>query len=74
MGRSGRMFESCHTDHFLERKDMTCRGYDPKTVKIHKYVKRLAATILDNHQRGAFIRDYVRIAAGEQRGGKRPKE
>jgi hypothetical protein len=53
---------------------MTCRGYDPKTVKISKSVKRQAATILDNHKRGAFIQDYVRIAQGELRGGKRSKE
>jgi hypothetical protein len=53
---------------------MTCRGYDPKAVKIPKSVKRQAATILDNHQRGAFVRDFVRIAQGELRGSKRSKE
>jgi hypothetical protein len=45
---------------------MTCRGYDPKTVKIGKPVKRLAATIRDPHARGLFVRGYVRIAL-EQR-------
>lgn len=40
---------------------MTCRGYDPKTVKISKSVKRAAANILDNHKRGAFIRSFVAI-------------
>ena len=41
---------------------MTCRGYDPKAVKIGKPVKCLAAKILDNHTRGDFIKSYVRIA------------
>jgi hypothetical protein len=40
---------------------MACRGYDPKAVKISKSVKRLAASILDDHQRGQFIRDYVKL-------------
>jgi hypothetical protein len=53
---------------------MTCKGYDPKTVKIGKDVKRQAATILDAHRRGEFIRDYVRIAQENLRSGKRPKE
>ena len=46
---------------------MTCRGYDPKAVKVGKPVKALAATILDNHLRGAFIRSYVEILEGESR-------
>ena len=40
---------------------MTCRGYDPKAVKISKSVKRAASLILDNHRRGAFVRSYVVI-------------
>lgn len=40
---------------------MTCRGYDPKAVKISKSVKRAAAQIMDNHQRGAFVRSFVVI-------------
>ena len=40
---------------------MTCRGYDPKAVKISKSVKRAAAQILDNHTRGAFVRSFVAI-------------
>ena len=44
---------------------MTCRGYDSKAVKIGKPVKTLAATILDNHARGAFIRSYVKIAEAD---------
>jgi len=38
---------------------MTCRGYDPKAVRIGKDVKRAAAKIHDAHQRGAFIRSFV---------------
>ena len=50
---------------------MTCRGYDPKAVKVPKSVKRLADNILDNHKRGSFIRDYVRIYESQSRGSKR---
>jgi hypothetical protein len=53
---------------------MTCRGYDSRAVKLSKSVKRLAAKILDDHRRGAFVRDYVRMLENEQRGGKRTKE
>jgi hypothetical protein len=50
---------------------MTCRGYDAKAVKINKSVKRLAATILDNHLRGAFIKDYVRVEQNQSRSFKK---
>jgi hypothetical protein len=40
---------------------MTCRGYDPKAVKISKSVKRAAAQILDHQMRGMFIRSFVVI-------------
>lgn len=40
---------------------MTCKGYDPKAVKITKEIKRQAACYLDPHKRGAFIRSYVTI-------------
>lgn len=53
---------------------MTCRGYDPRAVKISKSVKRLAARIPDNHRRGAFIRDYVRVAESELRSVKHSKQ
>jgi hypothetical protein len=48
---------------------MTCKGYDSKAVKIGKDVKRAAALIHDQHQRGAFIRSFVVVAqdAGRQR-------
>jgi hypothetical protein len=44
---------------------MTCKGYDSKAVKIGKPVKTLAATIMDKHVRGAFIRSYVKIAEAD---------
>ena len=50
---------------------MTCRGYDPKAVKISKPVKRAAALILNAHERGAFIRSYVEIAKSESRTGRK---
>ena len=46
---------------------MTCRGYDPKAVKISKEVKRGAAQIMDPHVRGAFIRSFVQINEAESR-------
>ena len=53
---------------------MTCRGYDPKAVKVPKSVKRIAALILDAHKRGSFIRDYVRIYESQSRGFKRDEK
>ena len=41
---------------------MTCRGYNSKTVKISKTIKRVASTIIDPHVRGEFIRSYVEVA------------
>lgn len=46
---------------------MTCRGYDPKAVKVPKSVKRLAANYLDNHMRGSIIRSYVQILEEQSR-------
>lgn len=54
---------------------MTCRGYDPKAVKVSKSVKRLASRYKDSHQRGAFIKDYVRILEDQVRGrGRKAKD
>lgn len=50
---------------------MTCKGYDPKAVKISKTVKRRAATIVDKHARGEFIRSFVAIAESQSRGAKK---
>ena len=44
---------------------MSCRGYDSKAVKISKSVKRAAAQFLDKHERGAFIRSFVKIAQND---------
>lgn len=38
---------------------MTCRGYDPKAVKVGKEVKSLLGKIQNKHLRGQMIRDYV---------------
>ena len=46
---------------------MSCRGYDPKAVKVSKTVKRAAALIGDAHKRGAFIRSFVVIEQSNSR-------
>ena len=48
---------------------MTCRGYDAKAVKVPKSVKRAAATIMDNHKRGDFIRSFVEVEKSNSRSG-----
>ena len=53
---------------------MTCRGYDPKAVKVSKTVKRAAALIMDNNQRGAFIRSFAKIEQANSRSSGRVKE
>jgi hypothetical protein len=53
---------------------MTCRGYDPKAVKVGKLVKIAAASILDPHKRGDFIRSYAKVAQeGLRSSGKKEK-
>ena len=52
---------------------MTCRGYDPKAVKISKTVKRMASTHRDKNQRRAYIRSYVEVAVNELRAGRKEK-
>jgi hypothetical protein len=46
---------------------MTCKGYDPKAVKLTKEVKRRASTIPDRHVRGAFVRSFVEVLQSESR-------
>ena len=46
---------------------MTCKGYDPRAVKISKEVKRIAANFLDPHKRASIIRSYVVIAQDASR-------
>jgi hypothetical protein len=55
---------------------MTCKGYDPKAVKLGSLVKMAASTIVDRHQRGAFLRSFTKIAEDEarQRGSRNRKE
>jgi hypothetical protein len=50
---------------------MTCRGYDSKTVKVPKSVKRMASTVIDAHKRGAFIRSYVEILQSQAHSARR---
>ena len=46
---------------------MTCRGYDPKAIKLTKPVKAMAAGILNKDKRRAFIRDYVATVKTQMR-------
>jgi len=55
------------TNQFLKGNIMSCRGYDPKAVKVSKSVKRAAALITDAHARGAFIRSFVEIEKSQSR-------
>lgn len=50
---------------------MTCKGYDPKAVKIGRLIKIAASTINDKHQRGAFLRSFTKVAEGELRSNNR---
>ena len=50
---------------------MTCRGYDPKAIKLPKAVKRAATLISDAHKRGAFIRSFVVIEQSNSRSASR---
>lgn len=46
---------------------MTCRGYDPKAVKLPSLVKMTASTIMDRNIRGAFLRSFTKIAEADSR-------
>ena len=50
---------------------MSCRGYDPKAVKVSKTVKRMASTIRDSHVCGAYIRSFVAINEAQARGARK---
>ena len=52
---------------------MTCRGYDPKSVLVPKAIKRRASRIVDNHQRGAFIKSFVRVLEEQRHSSKKGK-
>jgi len=45
---------------------MTCRGYDPKAVKVPKSVKALYS-VPDHHERRALIKSYVRMLESENK-------
>lgn len=49
---------------------MTCRGYDPKAVKVHKSIRRFDAKSTDAHVKGARIRSYVEILKTNLRSAK----
>jgi hypothetical protein len=49
---------------------MACTGYDNKAIKLPKSIKRQAATIVDAHERGAFVRSYVQVIAQNALQGK----
>ena len=54
---------------------MTCRGYDPKAVKLPKTIKRFAAYQTDSHERGDTLKSYTKIFESDLRSSKRgPKE
>jgi hypothetical protein len=53
---------------------MTCKGYDPKAVKLPKAIKRRATRILDNHKRGAYITSFVKVLEADLRMNKRKKD
>lgn len=54
---------------------MTCKGYDPKAVKVPKAIRRFAGYELDAHKRGANLKSFVTVFESELRGNKRgPKE
>lgn len=44
---------------------MTCRGYDPKAVKLSKSIQRLGATIRNENERNNFIKLFVDILKTE---------
>jgi hypothetical protein len=45
-------------------------AYDPRSIKLPKAIKRVAATELDAHKRGALIRSYVKILEDDRLQGK----
>jgi hypothetical protein len=52
---------------------MTCKGYDPRAVKVPKSVKRLAATAKTPELRRSIVKSYaVAVAANARAGNRRP--
>ena len=46
---------------------MTCRGYDPRAVKLGKPIQRLAANISNKQERSAFIKLFVNVLKEESK-------
>lgn len=46
---------------------MTCRGYDPKAVKIPKPIKVAASNILNDAERRGFYKSWARVIAENAR-------
>ena len=75
LGPGGPRFESLYSDQFFKKENsMTCRGYDPKAVKIGKLVKIAGSSILDPHKRGDFFRSYTKVAQENLRSGGRKEK
>jgi len=49
-------------------------AYDAKAIKLPKQVKRSAAAYTNPHERGAFIRSFVRMLENESARGNSRKE
>jgi len=51
-------------------------SYDAKAVKVPKSVKRVAAQYIDPHQRGAFIKSWVKVLenGNASRGSRRDRK
>ena len=49
-------------------------AYDSRAIKLPKQVKRSAAAYTDPHQRGSFIRSFVRMLENETARGNGRKE
>jgi len=54
---------------------MTCRGYDPKAIKLPKTIKRMAANYVNDHERGAYIKSWAKVVEEQQRNrGRKDKD
>jgi len=52
---------------------MTTKGYDPKSIKLPKSIKRMAANFIDPHKRGSFIKSYVKMFEEQSRSIRKKK-
>jgi hypothetical protein len=56
---------------FNKGANMTCRGYDSRSVKVPKRVKVLASNEPNPIRRNAIIRSYVRVLESDLRANKK---